>query len=199
MYSFKTHFFATIFLISFVCSANAENEQPTTQPTEQPGWFKRNFDAAVNTTENIYDNGRLSVILSGYAYHGRSTYTAERISELNEKTWGLGLSKELRDEKDNEESLQILILSDSHKKPQITAGYSYQWMKPLWGNWEAGIGFTAGLISRVEIYNGIPFPGILPQFSIGTRDIKLIGNYLPTINGNGNGDVLFLALRVNLK
>ncbi|PRC93795.1 hypothetical protein [Solimicrobium silvestre] len=198
------HFSAVLFL-SFACSAYAQTSDTAPAPantdttTEQPGWFKKTYDDAVNTTENLYDNGRLSTILSGYAHHGRGTYTAERIDELNEKTWGLGMSKELRDSKDNEESLQIVIMADSHYKPQITAGYSYQWMKSLGGNWEAGIGYTAGLISRTDILQGVPFPGILPLFSIGTRDTKLVASYIPKLSGTGNGDVLFLALRVSLK
>lgn len=194
----KLRFFLSLLLFTLASTAHAQTSSITTSP-KQPGWFKRGIDSAVSTTENLYDNGRLSVILSGYAHHGRGTYTPERIHELNENVWGLGFSKELRDAKDNEESIQLVVMADSHYKPQITAGYSYQWMKPLSGNWEAGIGYTAGLISRADILGGVPFPGILPLFSIGTRDTKLVMSYLPKLSGEGNGDVLFFALRIGLK
>jgi lipid IVA palmitoyltransferase len=189
---FKFYFFLSIFLISSICSAQSEL-------TEQPGWFKKAVDGTVNTFNNIVDNGRLSLLLSGYAYHGRSTYTSERISEFNEKAWGLGVSKELRDEKDNEEGLQFLVLSDSHKQPQINAVYSYQWMLPLGKKWEAGLGYTAGLFMRRDMFGGLPFPAALPLFSIGTRDTKIIGTYIPRLSANkGNGDVLYVVLRIGL-
>jgi palmitoyl transferase len=162
-------------------------------------WVKDDADKVEKTFERIYDDGRLSMILSGYAHHGRSTYTREQLDELNEKAWGFGFSKEMRDEKDNEESISFLVIADSHYTPQITAGYAYQWEKELGGGLEVGIGYTAGLISRTDIINGIPFPGILPLATFGTRDTKLVASYIPRLSGQGNGDVLYLALRIALK
>jgi lipid IVA palmitoyltransferase len=201
MKKFKLHFFLSLFLIGSVCASYAQTD--SAEPVEQPGWFKKAINGTVNTFSNIYDNGRLSLLLSGYAYHGRKTYTSERISEFNEKAWGLGGSKVLRDEKDNEEALQLLVLSDSHKKPQINAVYSYQWMLPLGTSfgksWEAGLGYTAGLFMRRDMFGGLPFPAALPLFSVGTRDTKIISTYIPRISANkGNGDVLYVVLRIGL-
>lgn len=148
---------------------------------------------------NIVEHGQLSIMLSGYARHGRNTYTEERIAELNEKAWGLGFSKATRNQKDNEDSLYGLAISDSHFKPQLMAGYSHQWMRPIGGNYEAGIGYTALLISRTDYFSGIPFPGILPVASIGTRNNKLMAAYIPRLSQNkGNGDVLLVFLRLDL-
>jgi palmitoyl transferase len=147
----------------------------------------------------IVDHGALSIILSGYARHGRNTYTAERIAELNENAWGLGFSKAVRNQKDNEDSLFGLAISDSHFKPQFMAGYAHQWMQPIGGNFEAGVGYTALLISRTDYFSGIPFPGVLPVASIGTRNSKLMAAYIPRLSQNkGNGDVLLLFLRLDL-
>lgn len=196
--------FSALFSVNMACSANdqiqhSESTQ-TVSTTEETGWFTKTKNKLFDTAGNIYDNGKLSLILSGYAYHGRSTYTPEKIDEFNEKAWGLGVSKILRDEKDNEEALEFLILSDSHAKPQINAVYSYQWMMPVGSKLEAGIGYTAGLFSRRDIFGGIPFPGILPLLTFGTRDTKLVVSYIPRLSANkGNGDVLYLALRVGLK
>lgn len=169
------------------------------QTSEQPGWFKQTTDSAVNKIDDMYNNGRLSMTLSGDAHHGRGTYTPEKLKELNEKVWGFGVSKEMRDEKDNEESLQFILMADSHYKPQILASYNYQWMLPLAYGWEVGAGFAAGLGSRSDILGGLPFPGVLPLASIGTRDTKLVMSYIPRLSGTGNGDVLFLGLRIALK
>ena len=166
---------------------------------QEPGWFKSTYNAAAGTVENLYDNGRLSMILSGEAHHGRGTYTTEKIDSFTEKVWGLGMSKELRDDKDNEESISFVVMADSHYSPQVTATYSYQWMKGLGNNWEIGAGYTAGLFSRADILGGVPFPGALPLVTIGTHENKLLISYIPRLSGTGDGDVLYLALRFALK
>lgn len=189
-----------LFLCIATHHAQAQTAPSATDGADQPGWFSRHIDAAENKLEDLYDNGELSIVLSGEAHHGRGTYTSQQIDNFTEKVWGLGMSKELRDDKGNEESMSFVVMADSHYVPQITAGYGYQWMLPLGGNWEAGIGYTAGLISRSDILKGAPFPGALPLASIGTRSTKLVASYIPRLTGNkGNGDVLFLALRIDLK
>jgi palmitoyl transferase len=206
---FNSHLVAIAALLITTCPVHAQQTTDANlaaTPAADPSfldrtinWAENDYQDAEKTVENLYDNGRLSIVLSGYAHHGRGTYSPAQIDELNEKAWGFGVSKELRDEKDNEESISFLVIADSHYTPQVTAGYAYQWEKALSQNWEVGIGYTAGLISRTDILNGVPFPGILPLASIGTRDVKLIASYIPRLSGTGNGDVLFLALRIAVK
>ena len=184
--------------ISFAQETSNTSQLPVstdTTATPETGWWEQ---AKAGTT-NILDHGDLSIMLSGYARHGRNTYTPERIAELNENAWGLGFSKAVRNKKDNEDSLFGLVISDSHFKPQFMAGYAHQWMQPIGGNFEAGIGYTALLISRTDYLSGIPFPGVLPVASIGTRRSKLMASYIPRLSQNkGNGDVLLLFLRLDL-
>ncbi|MFZ6862193.1 hypothetical protein ACO0K7_06130 [Undibacterium sp. Ji67W] len=162
---------------------------------EQPGWIER----AKRKMTKIVDEGAMSLNLSGLAHHGRNTYTAERIAELNENAWGLGFTKAIRDEKDNEELAYAMIISDSHYKPQPMAGYAYQWMKPIAGNIEVGAGYTYSLISRTDYFKGVPFPIALPVASIGTKNTKLMAAYVPRLSKNkGNGDVLLLFVRIDL-
>ncbi len=202
---FNSRFVAAVSLctLSFCAHAQSSPDSADTaaaiQQDQEPGWFKRTFDSAADTVGNLYDNGRLSMILSGEAHHGRGTYTPEKIDSFTEKVWGLGMSKELRDDKDNEQSISFVVMADSHYSPQLTASYNYQWMKGLGGNWEVGAGYTAGLFSRADILGGAPFPGILPLLTIGTRENKLLISYIPRISGTGDGDVLYLALRIALK
>lgn len=184
----------TLSLLSMNQAALAQ-QIPATPANEESSWW----DQTKNKTLNIVDQGSLSIMLSGYAYHGRHTYTAERIAELNEKAWGLGFSKVLRNAKDNEESLFAMAISDSHFKPQLMAGYTYQWMQALGGKFEAGLGVTGVLISRTDYFSGIPFPAPLPVASIGTRNSKIIAAYVPRFSQNkGNGDVLLLLVRFDL-
>jgi hypothetical protein len=177
-------------------SATTASTSPVVADAEQPGWWTR----AKNNVKKIYDQGDLTLALSGYAYHGRSTYTPERIAELNEKAWGLGMMNTLRDEKDNEELIYAMVISDSHFRPQPMAGYAKQWMHDIAGNWEIGGGYTASLISRTDYFGGIPFPIVLPVASIGTRANKLMFSYVPRLSANkGNGDVLLIFARFSLK
>lgn len=174
----------------------AEDLAPTSAPVaKDTSWWNQ----AKSKSDDILDDGSLSMILSGYARHGRNTYTPERIDELNEKAWGMGFSKAIRTSRDNEESLYGFAISDSHFAPQLMAGYAYQWMRPLGNRFEAGLGVTALLISRKDYFSGLPFPGVLPLASIGTRHTKLMASYIPRISQNkGNGDVLLLFVRFDL-
>jgi palmitoyl transferase len=203
LFNFKK--FATTLLLTAMLASTAQTsfaqqqqttaETPVVAETKEPGWW----DQSKSKTLNIVDNGSLAMILSGYARHGRDTYTPERIAELNENAWGLGFSKSIRTPKDNEESLYALAISDSHFQPQFMAGYLHQWMRPLGSKYEAGVGVTALLISRTDYFSGVPFPGILPVASIGTRKSKLMAAYIPRISQNkGNGDVLLVFVRFDL-
>jgi hypothetical protein len=202
-------FINAVFLVTLLSSLTslsfAQESQPSVEPSlkqetkqetkQAAGWWSQ----GKTKTLDILDKGELSLMLSGYARHGRHTYTAQRISELNELAWGLGFSKTIRDEKDNEEFIYGLAISDSHFKPQLMAGYAYQWMKPLGGQYEAGLGVTGLLFSRTDYFGGIPFPGVVPVMSIGTRSAKLMGAYIPRISRNkGNGDVLLMFVRFEL-
>ena len=182
---------------SVTAAPAVEAQAPFAQTNnEQPGWYER----AKRKMTKIIDEGDMSLNLSGIAHHGRSTYTPERIAELNENAWGLGFTKAIRDEKDNEELAYAMIISDSHYKPQPMAGYAYQWMKPIAGNIEIGGGYTYSLISRTDYFKGVPFPIALPVASIGTKNTKLMAAYVPRLSKNkGNGDVLLLFVRIDLK
>jgi len=177
-----------------LCGSNAQAQQAENNSIIGSLW-----DQGKGKVNQVLDEGKLDMMVSLYTYHGRNTYTAERIAELNEKTFGLGFSKSRRDEKDNEEFIYGLAISDSHFKPQLNAGYGYQWTQSLGGSSEVGLGYTASLISRTDYFKGFPFPVVLPVASIGTRDHKLMFTYVPRFTKNkGNGDVLFIFTKFSL-
>jgi hypothetical protein len=148
----------------------------------------------------IRDQGSTDLYLSGYARHGRRTYTHERLEELNEKAWGAGIGRRLRDAHGNDEMVYALGISDSHEKPQLMAGYAHEWIYPLGeSGLELGLGYTAMLMSRQDYFGGVPFPIALPLGSIGSRDIKLRASYVPRLSQKkGNGDVLLLFFSVGI-
>jgi hypothetical protein len=160
-----------------------------------PAWWHQ----AGDRLETIADQGATDLYLSGYARHGRNTYTRERLAELNEQAWGIGLGRRLRNDRGNDEMVYALGLSDSHRKPQLMAGYGHEWIQKLGAGLEAGGGFTAMLMSRADYFHSIPFPIVLPIVSFGSRDIKLRAAYVPRLSQNkGNGDVLLLFFSMSL-
>lgn len=155
------------------------------------------WEALKSRLSNIANNGDSAVYLSGWAHHGRDTYSREKLNQLNEKAWGGGFGKTLRNDSGNDESLYAMAITDSHKKPQLMAGYSYEWVYPIADTGlKADVGYTAMLMSRQDYFNGIPFPIVLPLASVGTQSIKLMASYVPRLSKNrGNGDLLFVFLR----
>ncbi|RJG08021.1 hypothetical protein D3870_12160 [Noviherbaspirillum cavernae] len=167
------------------------------QQAEEASWWHR----ATDNLGNIASTGKPDLYLSGYAYHGRSTYTQEKLDGFNETTWGGGFGKSIRNAKGNDESLYMMLISDSHRDPQLMAGYAYQWMWRLGQTGiEAGAGVTVALTSRVDYFGGFPFPVVLPVASLGTEKVKLLFSYVPRLSDNkGNGDVLLLLLRIGME
>jgi hypothetical protein len=177
-------------------SASTFSGSATAQQVESPSWWQQ----AKNKANMVIDNGKSDIYLSGYAYHGRNTYTAEKLGELNENAWGAGYGKSIRDDRGNEESLFAFGLSDSHCKPQLMAGYAYQWMWPMGqSGLEAGAGVTAMLMSRQDYFDGVPFPVLLPVTSFGTQKVRLMASYVPRLSQHkGNGDVLLVFMRIQM-
>ncbi|AIY39843.1 Lipid A acylation protein PagP [Collimonas arenae] len=192
----RTAFFSGMTAIAVICAPAHAQETPDTT-----GWFSKTLTQTKSRLDNIVDNGDMEVYLSGYAYHGRHTYTEERIRELNEKAWGLGGGRTIRNADGNDESLYLLAIRDSHWRPQIMAGYAYEWIwnvpkTPV----EVGAGYTAMLVSRQDYFGGFPFPLALPVVSLGVKGAKLMGSYVPRLSSNkGNGDVWLIFARFEVK
>lgn len=149
---------------------------------------------------HIWDQGDDAIYLSGVAHHGRSTYSREKLNELNEHAWGLGYGKTLRNEKGDDESLYGFVLKDSHRHPQYMAGYAYEWVFPIaHTGLELGLGGTAMLMSRQDYFHSVPFPVPLPLASIGTQKAKLMFAYVPRFSSSkNNGDVLLIFGRIEM-
>lgn len=149
---------------------------------------------------NIWNQGDGALYLSGVAHHGRSTYSHEKLNELNEHAWGLGYGKTLRNERGDDESLYGFVIKDSHRHPQYMAGYAYEWVFPIAKTGlELGLGGTAMLMSRQDYFHSVPFPVPLPLASIGTQKAKIMFAYVPRLSSNkNNGDVLLIFGRIEM-
>lgn len=165
------------------------------QETEDQGPFEK----VGATFKNIAKEGRWDLYLSGFAYHDRSTYTDSHIRKMNEKAWGGGIGKTIRNERGNNESLYFMVIRDSIRRPQWMTGYAYEWIHPIGasGKLEAGAGITALITRRSDWWGGKPIPGILPIASIGTQNAKLMATFLPRFAApKGKGNVVLLFARI---
>jgi palmitoyl transferase len=175
------------------CKAEDSDTASTAGKLKEPGLLAQTRQ----TMTTIVDEGKWDIYLSGYAHHSRDTYSDRRIEKLNEQAWGFGFGKTFRNSAGNDESLYALVIRDSNRNLQWSAGYAYQWMFPLGASGlEAGAGLSAGLIQRRDWFDGVPFPAVLPVFSAGGRQLKLMGTYVPHLSTRkGKGDVLLLVLK----
>jgi palmitoyl transferase len=175
-----------ILLIWILLSPNAHSESNPTC-TGWSSWVK----PICQRLHQIWTQGDNELYLSGYAWHNRYTYTRERIDEYNEAAWGGGLGKSFYDEKGNWHGLYAIAFLDSHTNIEPMIGYSYLKMAHFTEFLKAGIGLTAVITQRPDIFNGIPFPGVVPLASITYRRLSISGTYVPGAKGAGN--VLFLV------
>jgi hypothetical protein len=151
---------------------------------------------------DVAEQGRWDLYLSGYAYHLRRSYNGDSLRKLNEKAWGGGFGKTLRNAHGNDESLYFIGLRDSRRHAQWMAGYAYQWVHGFGSRQglEAGVGVTAVLVRRQGMFGGAPFPSLLPVASIGTKNVKLMATFIPHVAiRNNKGNVVLLFARFEFK
>lgn len=160
-----------------------------------PKWFRK---MCVRSKQIIYE-GNNELVLSGYAWHNRNYYTAEKIRTYNEKAWGAGYGRGFYDEDQDWHGYYALAFLDSHKNLEPTAGYAFLKMIHLGRSpVEFGLGFTALVTARPDINKGNPFPGVLPLISIGTKKATVFATYIPGSRGIGNVLFLFGKLTFNI-
>ncbi len=158
------------------------------------------LDRACRRVADTYQNGDDELLVSGYAYHLRSTYTEEKLRDLNEQAFGLGWSKWVDDQDGDNHSVFFLAFHESHRKVQLNLGYAYQ---TYWGprdGLQAGLGYTAMIVQRPDIAGGVPIPALLPVASLRYGNASLMASFIPTLNGGiNNGSVLFVFGRYAFK
>lgn len=149
------------------------------------------FKPACKNLYQIATKGDMELYLTGYAWHNRATYSHDRVKNYNENAWGGGLGKGLYDEKGNYQGIFAFAFLDSHKNVEPIVGYSYLKTLHFNQNVNVGAGITAFITARPDIFNNIPFPGILPWASITVYRATLSATYIPGAKGAGN--VLFIV------
>ena len=148
---------------------------------------------------DTWKSGKNELILSGYSWHAPWTWTAELRAEENPWAWGGGYGRTVEEANGNTHTVFGLAFLDSHKNIEWNIGYGWS---TFWGprdGLQPGLGYTAMIVQRPDIANGIPFPAVLPLFSLRYGQARIDATYIPNLGGGiNNGSVLYVFGRVIL-
>jgi palmitoyl transferase len=151
------------------------------------------LDRACSRLVDTWKRGRHEILLSGFAWHLPFTWTAERRAELNQAAWGGGYARTVEEPGGNTHTVFGLAFLDSHKNVEFQIGYAWS---AFWGprdGVQPGLGYAAMIVQRPDIWNGVPFPAVLPVFSLRYDKVTVVSTYIPTIGGGVNhGSVLYV-------
>lgn len=149
--------------------------------------------------KDAWRTGTSDLYLTGYTHHDRGTYTPEKIAGFNEESWGGGYGISRRNERGDAFGWYGLMFRDSHYKYTKMAGWTWMTYWPAQGENAVGLGYTAFLGSRPDIYSGVPFPGVLPLASARFGQLEIMGTYIPKVSAGttGNGNVAFAFIRIH--
>jgi palmitoyl transferase len=157
------------------------------------------LDRACSRIVDTYKRGDSEVLVSGFSWHLPSTWSSERRAELNQNAWGAGYGRFVEAPNGNTHSVFVLAFLDSHENIEFNLGYS--WMT-YWGrrdNVQAGLGYTAMIIQRPDVADGVPVPIALPLASVRYQKAELLTTFIPNVGGGVNhGAVLYFFGRYRL-
>jgi palmitoyl transferase len=142
---------------------------------------------------DTYGNGKNQLLVSGYSWHIPATWTPEARAQENELAWGAGWARTVEHDDGVTENVFFLVFDDSHRQPEYQIGYGWNY---FWGDRDSlqpGLGYTVMIAQRPDIWGGVPFPAILPLFSLRYQKATLITTFIPTLNGGINhGSILYI-------
>lgn len=139
----------------------------------------------------VKDKGETYITVAGYAYHDRRTYTPEKIKQLNELAWGIGIERLYYDEEGHREGVSMMVIKDSHSDPQFSASYEWQAGYKVFSDTTIWGGYSAGIVARSD-YNYKPIPYLFPTIGLSIGKLNLKSVLIPSIGGVNNGNVLFI-------
>jgi lipid IVA palmitoyltransferase len=176
------HTLRTLLFLFLFCSNAHSQETCSSWPSLLKGACQR--------VHQVYTEGDTDLYVSGYAWHNRATYSSERVKTYNEAAWGGELGKGLYDEKGNWHGMFAIAFLDSHKNVEPAVGYSYLKTAHFGDDFKIGGGLALFVTARPDIFNNIPFPGLLPWAAITYKRATISATYIPGAKDAGN--VLFI-------
>jgi palmitoyl transferase len=183
------YFVRLISLTAVAALALALSASTSANPLEDNSHGDRWASSASKTVRQTWEDGSTEIYLPAHTYHMRWAYSHEKVRQLNENPWGLGVGKTLTDAQGNEHRLYAMAFKDSHFQVEPIAGYARLWQVARKGPFAFKAGFTAFLTSRGDTMHYAPFPGALPLVAVEAGRLSLMSTYIP--GGKHSGNVLF--------
>jgi len=133
--------------------------------------------------------GGINAVLNGKSYHFDSSY------DWNENNTGLGIEYQFRQKSAWRKVVMANGFRDSTNNMSYMAGAGLQrriYETHKLGGFYVYAGLNAFVMTRDDVNNSEPFPGILPSISIGNDKVGFNLTYLPkkAIEETTNADVL---------
>jgi len=120
--------------------------------------------------------GTLSAIINGKSYHINSTY------DWNENNLGLGLEYSFDTQSRWKKTVMVNGFRDSSDAMSYMAGgglHRRLLATKRFANFYIDAGVTAFVMTREDVNDNRPFPGVLPSLSLGNRYAGFNMTYLP--------------------
>lgn len=120
--------------------------------------------------------GTLSAVINGKSYHINSTY------DWNENNLGAGLEYEFSSESKWRKIVMFNGLRDSNDTMSYMAGgglHRQLFYTDRLSGFYVLAGINAFVMTRTDVNNNRPFPGMLPSLTIGNQHIGFNFTYLP--------------------
>ena len=159
------------------------------------------LDRACSRLVDTWKQGKNEIVLSGFAWHTAVHVDGGEAGRAQSSTRGDGVTAgRWRKPNGNTHTVFGFGFLDSHKNAELQVGYAWS---TFWGprdGIQPGLGYTAMIVQRPDIANGIPFPAVLPLFSLRYGQATLVTTYIPNLGGGiNNGSVLYVFGRVTIE
>jgi palmitoyl transferase len=151
------------------------------------------FSSWCANVARTWNDGSIDAYVPVWVWHNRAYYDSVNIAHDNELPWGVGIGKHFYDAEGDLHRLFAMGFLDSHTQFEPLVGYGFQKIFRPGEDWKLGLGYTAFITARSDMGHYIPFPGVLPLWSIQYGRFSVEQTYVP--GGHNNGNVLFTWLR----
>lgn len=149
--------------------------------------------------------GELSAVLNGKSFHLGASH------DWNEENYGLGLEYQFDSHSRWKSLLMVNGFRDSDKNMSYMAGggiYRNLYETDRLDGLFVDLGVNLFLMTREDVNNGRPFPGVLPSVTVGNRYLGFNVTYLPEsaveqmtasrIRDSSMRGIVFLQFKVNV-
>lgn len=122
--------------------------------------------------------GELHLVVNGKAYHFSNR-------NYNEKNYGVGFEYDFKRKSNWIHFFNGSTFKDSLMNQSNYIGYGMKRRYKLENDpegWHADFGFVVFLMTRKDMYDDHPFPGILPVASVGKQWFAINATYIPSVS-----------------